>query len=237
VRFRRGNLFEMENTVPTGSYDVIFCRNLLIYFDRPEQDRAVRILNRLLAPQGVLFAGSAESSLFLEHGFVSMRVPLAFAFRKAAAKIASAPETPPRVKTKLGATVLVPPLNPASKRAPRPLPNPAPTTEPSEAACDWIEQAQRMADAGNVVEALHYCERNLSATAPCARGFYLMGLLHDAGGHTQQACECYRKALYLDPMHQEALVHLAMLLKVSGDVRGAQVLLDRAKRAPATGAR
>jgi chemotaxis protein methyltransferase WspC len=223
--------------VPAASYDVIFCRNLLIYFDRPEQDRAVQILTHLLAGQGVLFVGSAESGLFLEHGFVSMRAPLAFAFAKAAASGARAPATPPRVKSKPERSVRVPPLHLASHRPPPSSPSPMPSSEPVEAACDWIEQAQRMADAGHVIEALEYCERHLSATAPSAEGFYLMGLLHDAGGHPQQAGECYRKALYLDPVHHEALVHLAMLLKVSGDVRGAQVLLERAQRAPATGAR
>jgi chemotaxis protein methyltransferase WspC len=238
IRFRRGNLFEMQSTVASASYDVIFCRNLLIYFDRPEQDRAVQILTRLLAPGGVLFVGSAEAGLFLEHGFVSARVPLAFAFHKAGARPARPPGTAGRAKYKLDHTVVVPPPKPATKASLRSSSPTSPPAEPCKAAAGrWIEEAQRMADAGHVIEALQHCERHVSADVPSAQGFYLMGLLHDAGGHPQQAGECYRKALYLDPAHHEALVQLAMLLKVSGDIRGAQLLLDRAQRAPATGGR
>ena len=49
-----------------------------------------------------------------------------------------------------------------------------------------------------------------------------MGLLHDAGGDVHKAAENYRKALYLDPQHREALVHLAVALQKVGDARGAQ---------------
>src|SRR6185503_19100322 len=65
--------------------DVIFCRNLLIYFDRPTQDRAVELLQRLLTSNGTLFVAPSETGLLLSHDFVSAKIPLAFAFRQAAA--------------------------------------------------------------------------------------------------------------------------------------------------------
>jgi chemotaxis protein methyltransferase WspC len=61
---------------------MIFCRNLLIYFDRATQDNAVRVLQRLLKAKGVLFVGPSETGLMLSHDFVSAKVPVAFAFRK-----------------------------------------------------------------------------------------------------------------------------------------------------------
>ena len=60
VRFGRVNLND-EAYPLTGPFDVIFCRNVLIYFDL---DSKVRVLHRLLnylAPDGYLFLGQVES--------------------------------------------------------------------------------------------------------------------------------------------------------------------------------
>jgi chemotaxis protein methyltransferase WspC len=59
--------------------------------------------------------------------------------------------------------------------------------------------------------------------------------LHDAAGRVREAAEHYRKALYLDPQHPEALVHLAVALQKQGDAHGAQRLFDRANRRSAAG--
>lgn len=46
---------------PDGQFDVIFCRNVLIYFDPQSKQRAVERLTRCLARNGVLFVGQAEN--------------------------------------------------------------------------------------------------------------------------------------------------------------------------------
>lgn len=238
VRFRQANLFDLDRAPLLTAYDVIFCRNVLIYFDRPRQDRAVQILSRLLDREGVLFVGPSEAGLFLDHGFPSARIPLAFAFRKAGT---SADERASRCRP-AHITRSSLPMRPS---APKPMPTrPAPSALPSgkvpqepPTGKPWIEEAQRLADEGNVIDALEFCERHMSAERPSARAFYLMGLLHDAAGRAQQAGDCYRKALYLEPAHREALVHLAMLLQGEGDTRGAQLLFARAERLSAVGGR
>ncbi len=55
-------------------------------------------------------------------------------------------------------------------------------------------------------------------------------LMRDATGNEPEAAELYRKALYLDPNHHEALVHLALLLEKQGDNARAKLLRDRARR-------
>jgi chemotaxis protein methyltransferase CheR len=67
VSFRRLNLNDRGYPV-SGTYDVIFCRNVMIYFDTDTRRRVVRQLLRHLAPGGYLFVGLAESlrSLALE---------------------------------------------------------------------------------------------------------------------------------------------------------------------------
>ena len=57
-----------------------------------------------------------------------------------------------------------------------------------------------------------------------------MGLLSDVEGQTAQAQAFYRKALYLEPQHAQALAQLAALLASLGDVAGAQRLQARAAR-------
>ena len=62
-------------------WDAVFCRNLLIYFDAADQARAVDVLRRLLAPEGILFVGPSEAGLLLGRGFESAGLAHAFAFR------------------------------------------------------------------------------------------------------------------------------------------------------------
>src|SRR5205814_13458 len=51
VRFRHGNLLACPFIPGRDRFDIIFCRNLLIYFDRPTQDRAIEQLGALLKPE------------------------------------------------------------------------------------------------------------------------------------------------------------------------------------------
>ncbi len=60
VGFARMNL--MDARYPVGDpMDIIFCRNVLIYFDKPTQERVVRRLADCLRPGGLLFLGHSES--------------------------------------------------------------------------------------------------------------------------------------------------------------------------------
>ena len=59
VDFRRLNL--MDSFFGLGSFSVIFCRNVMIYFDRPTQESLVNRLAACLEPGGYLLIGHAES--------------------------------------------------------------------------------------------------------------------------------------------------------------------------------
>lgn len=59
VHFENLNLLEPYNFSDT--FQVIFCRNVMIYFDRPTQERLVKQLARHLTPNGYLLIGHAES--------------------------------------------------------------------------------------------------------------------------------------------------------------------------------
>jgi chemotaxis protein methyltransferase CheR len=60
VEFRRLNLMDEDYGLEQKA-DAIFCRNVLIYFDRPTQERILGKLTRYLLPHGYLFVGHSES--------------------------------------------------------------------------------------------------------------------------------------------------------------------------------
>ncbi|WP_156429342.1 CheR family methyltransferase [Burkholderia sp. TSV86] len=333
VQFRRVNLLDLPGYA-SGPYDFIFCRNVLIYFDRAAQDRVVRIVDGRLAPGGVLFVGPAETGVVMRQGMMaSAQVPLAFAFYKSAAADAradgarqagaaanagsgAAPWGRPgaaaceqragagRLSRKTGgcgfdtalhapdasgagaAGAALRPVFESLERTPdiawpesdnlargglEPAPTaafdaawPAPASAnanasravPPPQAPDALaapiaahvsdaahgagaaasfdaslDAARRLADAGEFDAARQAVQASLDAAGPSADAFYLLGLIADAQGHGDKAVDDYRKALYLDPSHYEALTHLATLLDIGGDHAGAQWLMQRARRA------
>jgi chemotaxis protein methyltransferase WspC len=58
----------------------------------------------------------------------------------------------------------------------------------------------------------------------------LLGLMHDVAGNLREAAVYYRKALFLDPHHNQALAHLALLLEKQGSKADARLLTERMKR-------
>lgn len=60
VRFQRLNFMDVDFSIPK-SMDIIFCRNVLIYFSRPTQEKVLNRLCRYLIPGGFLFMGHSET--------------------------------------------------------------------------------------------------------------------------------------------------------------------------------
>ncbi|MTW04485.1 CheR family methyltransferase, partial [Pseudoduganella ginsengisoli] len=82
VRIAQGNLLAMDTSLYAGYYDVIFCRNLLIYFDKPTTADAIARLSAMLDDDGVLLAGYAEVPSFTRQGFTPLPHRYAFALKK-----------------------------------------------------------------------------------------------------------------------------------------------------------
>lgn len=82
VRFYQGNLASVDCLQGHGPYDIVFCRNLLIYLHQAARDRALQNLYRLLVPNGLLFVGYAETYQIDRQRFALIRAPKAFVYRK-----------------------------------------------------------------------------------------------------------------------------------------------------------
>ncbi len=166
VRFRCGNLLDPGLLAGEAPYDFVFCRNLLIYFDRPTQSEVVEVLKRLLRPDGAMFIGPAEASLLSQHGMQPIGVPLSFVFRRtseaprgarpkavsdgarpvvaAAVERASIrPSPPPPAKPRQRLSSLVPPAS----------------GQPLASPVGEFDEIARLADAGQHREARAACER------------------------------------------------------------------------------
>lgn len=81
VDFFRINLLDADAVAAQGPLDAIFCRNVLIYFDKPTQKRVVEAFARALRPKGYLFLGHAESIMRLTDLYDPIVTPKAIYYR------------------------------------------------------------------------------------------------------------------------------------------------------------
>ncbi|PQZ69408.1 chemotaxis protein CheR [Achromobacter sp. MYb9] len=236
VRIQQGNLFDPNLLLGAAPYDFVFCRNLLIYFDAATQERAVQVLRRFTRGDGVLFVGPAETSLMTARRLPAVPIARSFAFSAQAMPPPAATYSPPKPIVHAWTPPRRPVAQPPAARLPLPhaaiapafaTPEPAPPTGSAAAALRKIEA---LADQGRVGDALAQCRAHLEVHGASADALHLMGLLQDAAGDAREAQAAYRKALYLDPTHREALLHLAALIASAGDVEGARRLQARAAR-------
>lgn len=228
VRLQQGNLLSDDLLQAESSYDIVFCRNLLIYFDRATQLRALGVLTRLLRPEGLLFVGPSETALPLRQDFHSLKLPLSFAFRRGAAR-SDAPAVAP-VTPRMTIAAPAPRPRAAANKSARPALVKAGPAPRAAQTVDPLATATRLADQGHLEEARQVCSDHLRTHPTDAHAVHLLGLVHDAQGDAARARDCYRKALYLDPQHHEALLHLAYLLEKQGELDEAQRLQQRAGR-------
>jgi len=231
VRLQVGNLLDptlLANELP---YDFVFCRNLLIYFDQPTQQQVFEVLKRLTHVDGVLFIGPAEGSLLGRLGMRSIGIPQSFAFSRQSAPepapIATFVPTPLPVHQPVR-SVTPPPVRSRPFAPVAPLPVVTKVANPDTAAL--LANIAALANEGKSAEARAACDSYLRSHEPVAQVFYWLGLLSDVAGRVLEAQGFYRKALYLDPQHPDALMHLAALLQSLGDTAGARRLQDRAAR-------
>lgn len=229
VRLQVGNLLDPTLLVNEAPYDFVFCRNLLIYFDQPTQQQVFEVFKRLTHQDGVLFIGPAEGSLLGRLGMRSIGIAQSFAFSRQGPP--QPQPVPALMSTPLPLGQVAPRVIPSVVR-PRPFAaSVAPITEPKNSdATTLLANIAALANAGKSAEARAACQQYLRNHAPAAQVFYWLGLLSDMAGSALEAQGFYRKALYLEPQHAEALVHLAALLASQGDAAGARRLQDRAAR-------
>ena len=82
TRFTRGNLLQLDNLFAAQSADIIFCRNVLIYFSDDTAKQIADSFARILKPDGLLFLGHSESLARISSQYLPIRFPGAIIYKK-----------------------------------------------------------------------------------------------------------------------------------------------------------
>jgi chemotaxis protein methyltransferase WspC len=217
VNFDQGNLLD-PGFLRGKTYDIILCRNVLIYFDQVSRTKALRTIERLLEPKGLLCLGGAESIQAIDCNFASIRHPISFVYHKKASPAGSAKQ-----HTQVE----------ASKRlriAKAQKPNINSSTKVQIVQSNSLEIARQLANQGNLGEAVEICERHLRQNAVDVEAHVLLGQIYQEQNLEAQAVQHFQKAVYLEPDHYQALVHLALLKEQQGETAKATILRQRLQR-------
>jgi chemotaxis protein methyltransferase WspC len=244
VRFTQGSILDPRLLEGSPPYDVIFCRNLLIYLTLSARATLLGHINELLAPDGVLVTGHADrlDSTQAGRNFVPTGKTGCFAYRRiAGSELRVAPAFQLLQSPGPILSLLAPPAiraieasrpgehadgacQTASALAPEKLVPSKP--EPSL----LLGQASELANQGRFPQAIELCEQFLRERGLSAPAYCLMGMICQAAGDRSRAEECFRKTVYLDPNQDEALLALALLAEHRGDKNAAAGFRRRAER-------
>lgn len=82
VRFRQASTIDEVQMKALGMFDLILCRNVLIYFKRESKIKAVGTLYQILNPAGYLFVGHSESLHGIDHDFRFVHFVKAIGYQK-----------------------------------------------------------------------------------------------------------------------------------------------------------
>ncbi len=246
VRFEQGNILDPTLLSKRPAFDVVFCRNLLIYFDDQSRTRAFANLERLCAVDGLLFLGHADRpDQDVSHRFTQFADRGSFVFQKRSPNqlvppppVATVPVLP-RVRP-AGSTTAPSVEKPRTVRnssLPPPTPRAEPASRPAEliatTADDYdqaMTQAASLADQGRYIEAAKLVRAHMGRGALDASAHFLLGIIHQAAGDSGAAEAELTKSIYLNPQHDEALLALALLARRKGDVAAEALYRRRAER-------
>lgn len=238
VRFYQASVLDPGLLAGSSSYDVVFCRNLLIYLSPSARAGVMAVIDRLLATDGLVMIGHADrlDGVGAEAKFTVVSDPGCFAYRRAAggdAGLPGLPLEPPRP---------IPSFIAASSKSESAMATcePAHTARaaarnteisvPRDGEPPLLDQAAELANRGQFEEAIAVCDRHRRLKGPTAAVYYLMGMIYQAAGDRQRAEDCFHRGVYLDPRHDEALLALALLAERRGDHNAAAGFRRRAER-------
>lgn len=229
VDFKVLNLCEDVYPDPASgfsNFDLIICRNVLIYFTPSDQMAAASRLVRGVAPGGWLAVSPAEATAQWYRPLKVVNRPGAILFRNEAGAAASETKAchPPADKPKSAASVhhsKPKPAVPADRAAIRTAPQKvAEPQEPVPAPQGPLSLARVLADRGEYQQARQLCETHLTAMGPDVDAYLLLATVCLEIGDLPAGLEAARCAAYLDP-DSAAAYYMLGTISYRRDARGA----------------
>ncbi len=208
-----------------GNWDIIFCRNVTIYFRMESTRRVVSNFYNSLNEGGYLFIGHSETLSSVSDTFEAVEVGGVFLYRKPRAKRAI---ITPRPRAEIPA---VAPLSqagrtertvraekPRTARAPKPA---AEEPQPAPAECggdgDLIVQARQCLEQGHPERVLDLVGRILAGDPGNAEAHLLSAYVHADSGDYVEALEACHRALAINPLLPVARYILGIIYQRQGD--------------------
>jgi chemotaxis protein methyltransferase CheR len=221
-----------------GGWDVIFCRNVIIYFDTATTQQVLTQFHNALAPGGYLFLGYSESLFRLFEGFELTEVAGAFLYRRPESARA-APRPVPSGRPHLVPMPSAPPpvrhlrlAPPEPSHTPVPLPPeayaPAPAGEPPRAPQEYLDAAVALFADGRFGAARELLERLLERGGEDLAVRLTLANLYGILRQSDAAHRCYTAALALEPLSAEAHLFFGIHLLSTGQADEAALELSRA---------
>ncbi|MDD5758125.1 MAG: hypothetical protein PHI06_03480 [Desulfobulbaceae bacterium] len=223
VRFHRGNLIHLTRPLANTIYQVIFCRNLLIYLDSSFHQQSINTFDSLLADNGILIIGHAEAGLFSNSRFTPASYPKAFAFEKKK-------EYDSQLPTPMGS------VNPSPPRQAHDLsPDKGLSTSLSETYEDFPQATHIRFKSGEAQDdqfnrAIRACEDRLQRDGASSEIYYQFATLFEQKKEWRTAIKMLKKAIYLDPNSLDAIDMLAAIYQRLGDDNNYRACLNRGQR-------
>ena len=218
VTFSCANLFTLNADGVARNFDVVFCRNLLIYMNPTTQQKALRQLSMLMTDDGVLVVGHAEAGVLRNQGFVADSFAGGFAFRK---QRFGAKTT--QKKTYDGPVAL------ASSKDARPRLQNNNNLAARGSYTSVVAEIEQLADRGDLLAAQQRCDWALSTGVDDADVLFLCAVIAQARGEPSAARDLLERAIAQQPDHARALLQLSGIVHAAGDRAAATELAQRAQ--------
>lgn len=247
INFYQHNILNFDNLYKSSLYDIIFCRNLLIYFHSSARDQAFHNLYHLLVPDGLLFVGYAETHQVDLKKFKPLAVPQAFAFQKLSDKRIDQKEPLRLPQNKIQIigkdrkisdsqryrhqkyNCLSISKDKKSTKENKLNNKQSPDFEmiitreegghkkQGKKASSDLADIRKLANHGKLEAAFIKCEAYLKANPMSAEGYLLLGEVYQAQGSDEYADIAFQRAIYLNPSCVEALNHRLLLCEQKAD--------------------
>jgi len=211
----------------TNAMDVIFCRNVLMYFTPDRVKETARNYYRALVDGGWLIVSPAETSNALFAPFAAVAFPGVVLYRKIAeTEHRAAVVQYPSPALVLPAEALTPPQPRVAETTHAAPIHDAPSKPDDYAALS--RNARECANQGQLTEAAAWCEKAIAADKLNPAHYYLLATIQQEQGRHEASAQSLQRALYLDPDFVLAHFALGNLRLSQGRRREAERQFDNA---------
>ena len=225
-------------------WDIIFCRNVIIYFTQKYSRKLMKNFYASMADGGFLFAGFSETMRYLNDDFIPIQMDDAFIYQKPLAgkipkpttafpstltnnhissrekksgkNFQESPSKKPIRSTRRTRKILT---EKADIHPPQPIVRPTEVENTAKTSSKSINEnlsvARDLADKGETIAAVNLLENIIQEDPLNAQAYFILAMIHGNAGNPDQSSHYLKKVIYLEPDNPLAHLHLADTFKTA----------------------